>query len=1615
MELTKKYIYEQVASQNLPHDKAKLLLKELQAGENKEHEDIAIIGMACKFPGADSIDKYWDNLKSGVISIGDFPEERKDDVEYVLKDDTYMQALFGVNAPEEKYWNDLFAKSGALKEIDKFDAAFFGIPPREAKFMEPVHRVFLETAWEAIENGGYGADNIYGTRTGVFVGRDNTPIRLYSFISEPDPMHLTGQWAGILASRLSYIYNLNGPAMVIDTACASGLVSVHTACQSLRNKECDMAIAAGVQISIGATDKVKDSMSLSMVESTDGTVRTFDKNATGTIWGEGVGVVLLKPLKKALEDGDNIHAIIKGSAINNDGASNGITAPNAAAQEDVILRAWKNANINPESINYIEGHGTGTVLGDPIEIKGITNAFKKVTDKKQFCGLGSVKPSLGHLVGASGLASLIKVVLSLKNKAIPASLNFDEPNPYINFTESPVFINDTHRVWERGSEPRRAGVSSFGFSGTNCHVVLEEFEQTESRPAEADGPYCLALSAKNDNILHEIVSRFKEMLDKGETASVADICYTWNTGRGHFTNRLALVVMDYDDLKEKMNAIHNVDFNEIFETGVYYGEHKVVPDNKKVREKGEYLASDKRQMTKTAEGKVQELLGDSRNKLKVLDALCRLYANGADIDWQALYKDQKRKRVSVPVYPLERIRVWAGKKFFDTPKAAKKGEFIHTLLDNCIVDSLTQRIYTSEFRVETHWILNEHIIMDNNIVVGTALLEMVVVAGREYFNKQPVEVKDMIFLTPIILKEDEMREVHTIVNKKEEGYVEIVIASKLVSEEMEDEVTWIKHAEGKVYLSDNRNAAEVDKEEVFRLCDKPQKLEYFIGEDSVFKFGPRWYNINAVRFGDNKVFLEIELPENLKGDMKLNYVLHPAMMDHAVNVIIQKTGIEGIFLPFTYKSIKVYMPMPERFYSYLIRKENLSGSKETVAFDVVLFDESGKVIAEVKDYIIKKVQQGGAKIKELAGEINVFYEKGWRPCDLDNQNKNVNVKGSVLLFKDEKNLSDKIAASLRSHGRDVIEVKIGSSFNKENDNLYIIGSNEGDYLKLISEIKDREFTQIIHLASITSKSEFSDIKELKESQKKGTYGAFYLIRSLLQQKVRGNIDIAVISEYINDVTGDERINPHNAALAGIGKVVEEEYGHLKFRCIDIDDETSIETIMEEIMASAETYQVAYRNNKRYVAELRRIQKSTIGLHKMKIKEQGVYIITGGTGGLGLEIGKYLASKNNVKLALINRSQFLAREEWDSILNAGTDKNMIKKIKSIQEIEQSGSEVLLCKADIADYDSTKNLIDRLRKDFGAINGIVHSAGSAGDGFIINKDEKVFTNVLSPKVYGTWILDKLTRNDNLDFFVMFSSITSLMAGAGQGDYTAANSYLDSYAAYRNRLGRRTVTVNWPAWKETGMAVDYQATDDVVMFKSVSTSKAIGAFEEILNSRISNVFPGELNYPVLSKMEIGKLFNVSPQIRSVIDKQLKKMSGDGQGSSDQANVEIVIKGKSGEEYTPNETKLAVIWAKVLGISEIDIYMSFDSMGGDSILASQLAKEIGKEYPGVVDITDIFSYPSVIELSEYIDNRTGVSTKKDEAESEGVSDDKLKNLLDGLESDGMSIDDALEALGKD
>ncbi len=556
-----------------------------ESNKNQDYDPIAIIGIAGVLPKSEDLEIFWENLINGVNMVSEIPKDRWDWEEY------YGDPNKEANKTDIKY-------GGFIPDIDKFDPLFFGISPKEAELMDPQQRIFLQVVWHAIEDSGHKASDLSGTKTGIYVGvlssSDYFELLNQNNI-EVEAQTSTGMFHSILANRISYILNLNGPSEAIDTACSSSLVAIHHAVRAIQEGECDMAIAGGINAILTPTMHI--SFNKSGMLSKDGCCKTFDKSANGYVRGEGAGAILLKPLSKAIEDGDHIYALIKGIAINHGGHVNSLTVPNPNAQADLISMAWSKAGGLP---TYIEAHGTGTSLGDPIEINGIKKAFNEIGMPNE-CALGSVKSNIGHLESAAGIAGVLKVLLSMKYRKIPKNLNFTELNPYIDLANTPFYVANDLIEWNPHDDIRRAGVSSFGFGGVNAHVVLQEVRVNKCEMRN-EGSSVFVLSAKNEERLKEYANKLANYFEKNRNESLADISYTLQVGRESMPCRLAFIASNMDELIEKLHA--------------------------------------------------------QTMEIKKLNEICKLWVYGEDVDFNKLYGDKRPNRVSLPGYPFAKEKYW---------------------------------------------------------------------------------------------------------------------------------------------------------------------------------------------------------------------------------------------------------------------------------------------------------------------------------------------------------------------------------------------------------------------------------------------------------------------------------------------------------------------------------------------------------------------------------------------------------------------------------------------------------------------------------------------------------------------------------------------------------------------------------------------------------------------------------------------------------------------------------------------------------------------------------------------------------------------------------------------
>lgn len=1593
MSSIKKFILEQVAKRSLSQEEAKKLLTELAAANAPQDDEIAIVGLAGRFPMADNADAYWELLRDGLNCIRDFPEQRRKDFEHILKNPHYTEFLIGDAVPAEDV-EHAHAPAGYLNEIDKFDAAFFGIPPMEATYMDPHQRLALELAWETMEDAGYGGRRMYGTNTGIYLGKEGTNYSLYRYTSVSNPMKLTGSWESITVSRISYLFDFKGPCMLVDTACSAGLVSIHMAAQAILNGECDQALAGGINLSITGefNSRFQGSMAMDAVESKDATIRTFDARANGTVWGEGVAMVMLKPLARAIADRDHIHAVIKGSAINNDGAASGLTAPDAAAQEQVIVKAWKKAGIDPATLSYVEAHGTGTVLGDPIEFKGLTAAFRRYTPKRQFCAIGSLKTNMGHLVAASGVASLFKVVKSLQHKQMAPTINFGQPNPYINFLTSPLYVNDTVRAWHSDG-PRRAALSSFGFSHTNCHMVVEEAPAAPDLPELKDA-YCFTLSGQTEGVLLDYIERLRAYT-AGDSWPLADLCYTSNIGRGHYAHRIAIVAGSREELRAALAASAGaIEGAAAGSAQQLYGRHLVVSDKKQQLAAGEITDRTRKALSENAAAKLTALAASGQARA-TLQELAALYLAGADVDWDRFYAGEPRRRVAMPTYPFQRIRVWADPKI---SKLASARERLHPLVEQLVSTSAAEDVFESVFSAETHWVLADHKIKGTCVVPGTTYLEMARAAARAAQHAsstwQAIELRDVFFLNPMVVEAGQRRTVRLRLRKSAE-LLDFDIESAAAGQD-----DWQRHVEGRIAPCAGPAAGAAPLDVASLAAQATESIEDFKAESDtgVFQFGPHWDTIrSAWRMGPDAL-AKLSLPPQLAHELAV-FQLHPSVLDNAMNLISQSTG--STFLPFTYKSFKLFAPFSAAMYSHVVtRAQNSPG--ETMTYDVLLTDGEGRPIAEITGYVVKKVNSFAQLGAPATGADGEYLSMRWSAHTPAAQP----LPGRLLFISADGAQHAALVEDMRREGVDVAHFAMGGpasggALELGPDPERLASFAAGDMFDGVSGIV---FATGDTLAALADAAAFSS------ARKHGLDALFHLTKALLQAKVTLDWGLCVLTRQAYRVDGGESaLSPLGAAVAALGSVIGMEYAGLRCRLVDSAAGADPQLLARCILNAPPGRQIALRGSATLVREMypHRLEQVEQGAN---IRANATYLVTGGLGGLGLATAAFIAAKAKARVVLSGRSALAPRAEWHALATQG-DAPDAARYAALLDLAGKLDSLEYVACDIADPRQADALLADLRNEDRPLRGVFHLAGVAGDGFLLRKPFDRFDAVLKPKLDGLRNLYQASARDKLDYFVSFSSVTALTGGEGQGDYAAANAFMDTLAWQGALDGRRCVSVNWPGWLEIGMAARFAIREEDCPFASLAPADAFERLERVLAHAIRGdlvqVLPSTINPSGIGPVSAALPFALAPQLQ----RRLGEGPAQGGVELDDAALTVVIGGKHEDDLSETETRVARIYAAVLGLAEIDVFTNFHDMGGNSIIATHLLKLIDAHFPGLVDISDVFSYSSIDEMAAYIDDKlqrsapakAAVAAPAPVAATAGNWEDMIDSVIDGGSIDSI------------
>ena len=1352
---------------------------------------IAIVGMSGRFPGARNIDEFWRNLRDGVESI-------------TFSSDEELEAA-GIE-PAILRRPDYVKAKGILDDVDLFDAAFFGLSPREAEITDPQHRLFLECAWEVLESAGYDAESYEGS-IAVYGGVSLNTYLLTNLQSNRDLIESVGLLQTSIRNRndhvathVSYKLNLKGPSITVQTACSTSLVAVHLACQSLLHNECDLALAGGASVSVPQRSGYL--YQPGGVLSPDGHCRAFDENAQGTVGGNGVAIVALKRLPDAIHDRDYIHAVIRGSAINNDGSLKvGYTAPSVQGQAQVIAEAQAMAGVDIETISFIETHGTGTTLGDPIEIEALTQAFRASTDKKQFCAVGSVKTNIGHLDAAAGAAGLIKAVLALKHGMIPPSLHFERPNPQIDLANSPFYVNAQLLPWKSTSGPRRAGVSSFGIGGTNVHAVLEEapaVDETQSSRAWQ----LLVLSARTSSALEIATTNLFDHLKQHRDGNLADVAYTLQVGRKGLSHRRIVVCRDIDDA---VTTLETLNLKRVY-TDIQ--EPKDRPVVFMFPGQGAQHVNMGRDLYIDEPTFRQEVDYCSEFLKPYLDVQLRdvLYPGNEDVEEAT--ETLKQTYITQPAlfvieYALAKLLMEWGVQ----PQAMighSIGEYVAACLAGVFTLDQALELVAARGRMMQGLPRGEMLVVtlgENEVRpllsegVSIAAINgpsLCVVSGPEdAVNETERRIMDLgkscrrlntshafhsQMMDPIIKQFiEKVREIE--LRSPEIPFISNVTGTWIRAEDAIDPHYWGRHLRETVRFGEG----------VQELVKDPDSILLEVGPGRTLLTLTRWH------------------PYRAPGQIVLSSL--PTADDKSSCTANLLTTLGRLWLA----GVKVNW-----------RGVNAHQNPRRVPLPTYPFERQSYWVEPGKKFYDSK--SGKALSSKKEDPADWFYVPSWKrsPIPIGHAEQNEQSQSSGwLVFIDECGIGAEISTRLEHAGQDVFGVIAMDRFVRLSERTYGIDpQRREDYDRLLTEISGHHKTpsKIAYLWTVTRDADMKSANTTSpQRENPDFYSLLFLAQALGAANVTDSLSLTVISNRLQQVGGKDTIDPEKATILGPCKVIPQEYRNISVSSIDIEipsleghqEERLIKQLMNELAADRGDPVVAYRGDYRWTqtfeaVSLQRPKDASTGL-----RQEGVYLITGGLGGIGLSLGEYLAQAVQAKLVLTGRSTFPERQNWKEWLATHEDGDETsRKILKLQTLEHLGAELLILSADVTNRKQMQDVIDQTRERFGEINGVIHAAGVPAGGMIQLKSPETAAMTLASKVRGTRVLADVFKDTDLDFLALCSSRSSILGGFGQVDYCAANSFLDAFAhQQRSENARLTVTINWPGWQEVGMLANAQ----------------------------------------------------------------------------------------------------------------------------------------------------------------------------------------------------------------
>ena len=1527
--------------------------------------DIAIIGMSCRFPGANNIDEFWQNLIAGKETIQRFtPEE-----------------LLSSGESEEKIHNQHYVNArGIVTGPELFDASFFGFSAADARLLDPQHRFFLECGWEALEAAGYASEKCKDL-IGVYASMAESTY-LQDHILKNKHVMESIDWLQLrianslttLGTQLSYRLNLKGPSVNISTACSSSLVTVITACKALLDYDCDLAIAGSSVISIPQTKGYL--YQTGGIESADGHCRAFDADATGTVFSDGVGVVVLKRLSEAIKDRDFIYATIKSWNINNDGADKaGYTAPSVRGQARCILSAANFANINLDSLQYIETHGTGTAIGDPIEINAMKMAFEAQTNQQQFCAIGSVKTNIGHADIAAGMASIIKTALTLKNQCIPASLHYKQSNPAIDFSQTPFYVNDQLTPWQAdGISPRRAGINSSGIGGTNAFLILEEHQQKIAEPHDTTSQQILIISGKTPTALDQAFTHLLQHIEQNPQLNLPNIAYTLQLGRTDFSYRKVVIC----NSKAALLTLHTQQV-----TGhIAFQQKKTVAKHNKIvfmfpGQGSQY------------NGMCDDLYHSEPAFSKLIDT-CLDYLN-EDIKQEVslllfgYHNASHPSNRTLIVQPALFIFEYALATFLiklgivpDALVGHSIGEYVAACLSGvmdyktalCLIQLRAQLMEMTEPGSMLAISGNEEAVMQliQNHPVSIAACNTpsnTVISGAPYIIedlKQELAAKHILakrlntthafhslLMAPIL--DDFARGVEKI----EFQHPTIPFISNISGEWAQDhEVSnpeyWVNHIAQTVRFSDSLELLLESEFNVFLEIGPGSTLTQFIKE--VSQNNPKLLLRNVNHRPKHALFTPTTRTHS---DTESNTVQWLK--------VIAELWLQGVKIDWHYfnqNRTRARLPLP----TYPFERQRFWISPSASLDNVTTYEKQPYA--------------------------QWFYEQTWKRVSF--QKTYPEQPCAWIILQDELGMGASIQQYLLDHQPSVFTVSCSDRFKHSSKYAYQMDvANREHYQLLLQSILpgiDLPLYVINLLPFMlpdapNKMTESWDQNRVSNNLTRCFYSTLFLTQAIIENQYSLPTHITVVGNELFSVLG-ETVAPVKATVTGPCRIIPIEHPQIKIKIIDIEfdgrhpESSEGSPELQEMSRDArhdacngyaqhivaDTLQhdrhesiVAYRKNYRWIQGF-----SNVALpqkQEMVLRDNACFLLTGGLGGIALTLANKIAQHvEKPSFILVTRSRFPAPTEWEPWLKEHPSEDPTsKKIRRLQSIVKHGGHIHLHQANIADAVQMQSLIAEVKTKFSSIHGVIHCAGTPGGGLAQFKTRDMADKVFEPKVLGTYILCSLLQQEPLDFFVLCSSITSIVGEASQIDYCSANACLDAfpYSTVLQNSSTLFTSINWNTWQEVGMAVETERPENLSYFKrnnDITPDEGAQIFLDTLRQGAKQMILSTL--PLMSFIE-----------------RMQTQAADEVSAPDLIERHTILNNDTSYQAPRNEieTQIATIWQDIFSLDKVGIQDDFFRLGGHSLTALRLLSKIERQFKVTVSVSTFLEQATTIEkLAEVI-----------------------------------------------